>query len=108
MVHVGLDDTLKTAHIWVGLFWEHAPIGEAPFKPENGIAIAMTKYDGGVQTVNLHHIIDQPPGGFLFPTTFRVRAATDNGIINVNGDRGTRLLKGMLKSMLRVSEIKQQ
>ena len=100
MVHVALEDDTQEAHIWVGLFWDQAPF------PENAVAIAMTKYDGGVQSVSLHFIVDEPLVGFTYPMTFSVRAASDAGIINVNGEGGERLMKGTLQSMLRVSEIR--
>jgi hypothetical protein len=108
MVHVGLELAPDTAgppaHLRISLFMNGEPIASAVSTYNPVTAGDLGAFTGGMETINLHHILPVNPADA--PFTFEVRATSDAGIVNINGDYGKQLGGGFLKSMLRVSEIK--
>ena len=106
IAHLGLADHFSTAHVMIAIFQTEP---ELPGGSEFALATAWAKYIGpGVVTVNLHYVwpIGLPMGGWgNTEFTYELRAYSDSGIINVNGEQNARYGGGRLKSQLFVEQV---
>ena len=106
IAHLGLADHFSTAHVMIAVFQTDPPLSGGN---QFALASAWAKYTGpGVVTVNLHYVwpIGLPAGGWgNTPFTYELRAYSDSGIINVNGENNARYGGGRLVSQLHVEQV---